>query len=104
MGGGTLLLAEREWSTGAVVVSEALPDAVLAHLERDVNHIIDAFDGGNEPPARPGSLTSGARAWLVFTHLHFFFLFFFFFVGSNEARPQSLALRCSKTDPLSLFR
>lgn len=53
-------LVEEEWETGAVVVSDALPDALLKDLERDVNLVIDAFDGGYEPPARPGSLTSGA--------------------------------------------
>lgn len=52
-------LVEEEWETGAVVVSDALPDALLKDLERDVNLVIDAFDGGYEPPARPGSLTSG---------------------------------------------
>lgn len=52
-------LVEEEWETGAVVVSEALPDVLLEDLERDIDLIIDAFDGGYEPPARPGSLTSG---------------------------------------------
>ena len=55
-------LAEDERSTGASVFSDVLPPDVLEHLERDVALFIDAFDGGYEPPTRPGSLTSGASA------------------------------------------
>jgi hypothetical protein len=46
-------------STGANVVSEVLSDALLKDLERDLVLIIDAFDGGYEPPGPRGSLTSG---------------------------------------------
>ena len=44
----------------ARVLPQVLPHEVLAELERDVNTVIEAFDSGWQPPARPGSLTSGA--------------------------------------------
>ena len=53
---------------GARVLPEALPPEVLANLERDVETVIEAFDGGYETPARPGSLTSGARQEHTFLH------------------------------------
>ena len=55
------MLATEASATGAAVVADALAADVMAHLERDVVSFIDAFDGGYEPPSRPGSLTSGAR-------------------------------------------
>ena len=55
------MLATEASATGAAVVADALAPDVMTHLERDVASFIDAFDGGYEPPSRPGSLTSGAR-------------------------------------------
>ena len=89
MGGGALL-ADHEWSTGALVVSDALPDALLTDLERDVNLIIDAFDGGYEPPARPGSLTSGAREKKTKKCIT---LFYFYIYAMARRSPCLLSVR-----------